>query len=42
MLFRSHGPAERVFGDPGHDYTRALLAALPSGGMRLTAPYERG
>ena len=37
-----HGPAERVFGDPGHDYTRALLAALPSGGMRLTAPYERG
>lgn len=36
------GPAERVFASPGHDYTRALLAALPSGGMRLTAPYERG
>ncbi len=36
------GPAERVFASPAHDYTRALLAALPSGGMRLTAPYERG
>lgn len=36
------GPAERVFASPEHDYTRALLAALPSGGMRLTAPYERG
>lgn len=36
------GPADRVLHDPGNDYTRALLAALPSGGMRLTAPYERG
>ncbi|MFD5868581.1 ATP-binding cassette domain-containing protein [Corynebacterium sp. NPDC060344] len=37
-----NGPADRVFGSPAHAYTRALLAALPSGGMRLTAPYERG
>lgn len=36
------GPADQVLDAPTHDYTRALLAALPSGGMRLTAPYERG
>ncbi|MFI9846539.1 ABC transporter ATP-binding protein [Nonomuraea sp. NPDC051941] len=24
-----HGPAEQVVGDPAHDYTRALLAAVP-------------
>jgi peptide/nickel transport system ATP-binding protein len=24
-----HGPAEQVLGDPRHDYTRTLLAALP-------------
>jgi peptide/nickel transport system ATP-binding protein len=24
-----HGPAERVVGDPAHDYTRALLASVP-------------
>jgi peptide/nickel transport system ATP-binding protein len=24
-----HGPAERVVGEPAHDYTRALLAAVP-------------
>lgn len=37
-----HGAADAVFTAPDHDYTRALLAALPSGGMRLTSPYERG
>ncbi|WP_295624785.1 ATP-binding cassette domain-containing protein [uncultured Corynebacterium sp.] len=36
------GPAARVLTSPDHDFTRALLAALPSGGMRTTAPYERG
>jgi ABC-type glutathione transport system ATPase component len=24
-----HGPAEQVVGEPAHDYTRALLAAVP-------------
>ncbi|MGP3959673.1 ABC transporter ATP-binding protein [Nonomuraea sp. 3N208] len=24
-----HGPAERVVGEPAHDYTRALLASVP-------------
>jgi peptide/nickel transport system ATP-binding protein len=24
-----HGPAEEVFGNPRHEYTRALLAAVP-------------
>ena len=29
--FVEDGPAERVFGDPRHDYTRMLLAAEPRG-----------
>lgn len=24
-----HGPVDRVFGEPSHDYTRRLLAAVP-------------
>ncbi|EOM74951.1 ABC transporter ATP-binding protein [Rhodococcus rhodnii] len=28
------GPAAAVLGDPWHDYTRALLAALPANGLR--------
>ena len=27
------GPARTVLGDPGHDYTRDLLGALPAGGL---------
>nr|WP_120492701.1 ATP-binding cassette domain-containing protein [Corynebacterium lactis] len=37
-----HGPAGRVLQAPRAGYTRALLAALPSGGMKLTAGFERG
>lgn len=36
------GPARRVWDTPGHDYTRALMAALPSRGMALTSGFERG
>lgn len=28
-----HGDAERVFSDPQHEYTRALLDAIPGGGL---------
>lgn len=31
-----------VLEDPQHDYTKALLAALPSGGLVLTEEYLRG
>lgn len=37
-----NGPAWQVLSGPRDGYTRALLAALPSGGMTLTAGYERG
>lgn len=37
-----NGPAQQVLSGPRDGYTRALLAALPSGGMTLTAGYERG
>lgn len=36
------GPADLVFGDPQTAFTRALLAALPTGGMCLTSGFERG
>ncbi|QYM77202.1 ABC transporter ATP-binding protein [Leucobacter luti] len=29
------GTAEQVFADPQHDYTRALLAAIPGAGLRV-------
>ncbi|MEJ5918864.1 ABC transporter permease subunit [Corynebacterium sp. H78] len=37
-----HGPAGDVLHHPQAPYTQALLAALPSGGMRITDGFERG
>ncbi|AEG82511.1 peptide ABC transporter permease [Corynebacterium ulcerans] len=36
------GPARKVLNTPDHAYTRALLAALPSGGLKVTEGLERG
>ncbi|MEY6445143.1 ATP-binding cassette domain-containing protein [Corynebacterium pseudotuberculosis] len=36
------GPADKVLHTPDHEYTRALLAALPSGGLKVTEGLERG
>jgi len=32
-----HGPAETVLGSPAHDYTRRLLAAVPTPGSKIDA-----
>ena len=36
-----HGPAERVFADPRHGYTRALLSAVPVADPRLRGTRSR-
>ncbi|WP_199701388.1 ABC transporter ATP-binding protein [Jiangella rhizosphaerae] len=36
-----HGPAEQVFADPRHGYTRALLSAVPVADPRLRGTRER-